>query len=174
MDYIGTVTGIIGAITAIIAIAISIRSARKVDTMKSLDLRLELRRNVVDAHLLLDNLVMKIEEARTSKKQNFAASGLLNSGYAEQYLSQCSSDLHSLGVIKVGLPDIDDQYPGKSPADLEHKLISIHETLTNLKDLDAKYSESLADDKRAGEKRAEEAQQRIADQNRQARDEWGQ
>ncbi len=145
-DYVGIFTGIIGAITGIFGAILSIVSYRKANTLKSLDLRLELRKavsNCNDSALSLDPF---IEQVDSSKKAVAAASGCFRSGMMEKWSKDVLEDKRLVAELADEFPRPSETFSKLTPELLEQELVSIHQIHRKLASIREKYETTLRKD----------------------------
>ena len=119
-EYIAVGTGIVGAITGIGGAVMGYIAYRKVNSLKSLDLRLELRRAVNDLHSIIGELPGIIDSANRSRQSVAAASGRFQSGWMEQWARDIETDKNRLEQLSREAPVSNDTFTALSHADLEY------------------------------------------------------
>jgi hypothetical protein len=148
LAYTGTMTGIVGAITGIAGAIMGYVGYRRTEDLKALDLRIELQKANSDLRQLVLDLPSHLEFARKSRKAVSSATGRLDSGALEQWLSECEVDLAAASSMIAGLPSPEGRYQGLSHADLEQKLVEVHVAASEAAKLRQKYDASLAADEK--------------------------
>jgi hypothetical protein len=156
---VAIVTGIIGAITGISGAIMGYLAYRRTTRIKSLDLRLELRK----AENTLNDTISKLEgllpRANGSRRAVESASGMRSSGAADIWQRDFEADTTKVAVLVAQRPAADHGgYQGLSPEQLEERLVVIHRTQGGANSLVSKYEGSLAADN--------EARRAIAETNR--------
>lgn len=146
--YTGTITGIIGAVTGVTGSILGYIAYRRTDQLKTLDLRLELRKS--ETILIADGkeLVPFLDYAKNSKMAVSAATGMRNSGAISNWTSEWEADRTSAVTLTEGVPSANDDYSGLSPTELETKLVQVHALQSAIIRLKKKYEESVAADDR--------------------------
>ena len=107
LDFVGVVSGAIGTITGIIGAIMGYISYRKANSLKALDLRLELTRAATQLRADLSQLGNLIEHANNSRKDVAAATGTLHSGYMVTWNKEIKKDHPAVIKIKSW---VDEQY----------------------------------------------------------------
>ena len=118
-SYVGMATGLIGAFTGIIGY-------RKARSLKSLDLRLELRKSTHNAHTDLNQLEDLVNKANKSRNAVASARGFLQSGRMVKWKADIEIDKAKLELLLNNAPDPEDNPAKYSHGKLELKLIAIH------------------------------------------------
>lgn len=124
--YVGMITGLIGAITGIVGAIMGYLGYRKSNKLKSLDLKIELRKNISDAHADLTKLQNLIEDADRSKQQEMARKGLYKSGAMIKWNNELQGNRAKIEKISKILPTTTASYNNRKAEDLESELINIH------------------------------------------------
>jgi len=138
-SYVGMATGLIGACTGIIGY-------RKASSLKSLDLRLELRKSTHNAHTDLSQLEDLINKANRSRDAVASARGFLGSGRMIKWKADIETDKAKLESLLSTAPDPKDNPENYSQGKLELKLIKIHKFQMEIDDLKNKYVDELLKD----------------------------
>lgn len=146
---IGTVTGIIGAITGPAGCVIGWISYRRSQQIKKLDLRLELRKQMSSVSADIEALPPLLERANVSRSAVSAAMGIGAQSSANQiWKSQLEKDITSVHDLVRELPDAEETYQRLRPLELENKLVAIHTLAARAAQLRNKYETALASDDR--------------------------
>lgn len=139
-SYVGMAAGLIGAFTGIIGY-------RKASSLKSLDLRLELRKSTHNAHTDLNQLEDLINRADKSRNMVASARSFLGSGRMITWKKDIETDKAKLEPLLNNAPDPEGNPEKYSQSKLELKLIEIHKFQMEINDLKEKYvAELLKDD----------------------------
>jgi hypothetical protein len=145
---VGAITGIIGAITGVIGAVLGLRGYRHAKAIKSLDLRIELKKYANDARLELSDLSKFIDKVHGSHVNVSAVIGTLNSGGMEAWKEQRARDAKEVRALGDDLPPADRDYAQLPDADLEAQLVAVHKTLSRARQLRQHYQRRLElDDK---------------------------
>lgn len=148
MTLVAAITGIIGAATGIVGAVTGLISYRRTETLKFLDLRLELKRLEFDLCSAVNELPNQINHAKQSRLAIFSATGRLRSGLAEKWNVEWANDRTTADEMIGQLPELDDDYSSLQTKILEQKLINAHRAMAEVKKLKDKYEyEILEDDK---------------------------
>ena len=154
-DYVGMVSGLIGTITGVAGAIMGYISYRKANSLKSLDLRLELRRAVTDCHEIANSLSPFIDQVDSSRKAVASASGRLRSGIMERWVEDVAADRARVSQLIAALPNVDELFQDLQPEQLESKLVEVHRLKLQVASLKDKYDSALqADDQARKEIRA--------------------
>ncbi|MEW8288780.1 MAG: hypothetical protein AB2697_22600 [Candidatus Thiodiazotropha endolucinida] len=144
-SYVGMAAGIVGAITGISGAILGLKSYRKANEIKSLDLRLELRKAINNANTSIDALVHLIPAANLAVERNLAARGLTGSSFKDNWVREYTIDEEKFRQIcqKIGMYDhpIDDYSHEK----LEMELSRIHQIQNVLDQMVDKYERVMRD-----------------------------
>ncbi|MBB3255888.1 hypothetical protein F4827_000714 [Paraburkholderia bannensis] len=148
-DNIGAVTGIIGAITGGFALWKSYQ-------VKSLDLRLELRKALGNAHHALRSLPDLLDYADGSRHRILAQGGQGGAALAwEQDLAAARTEIRN---IAAELRDEDEDFNALSDKQLEVAIAAANKQVLRLEALVSKYRDAVAaDDDRRRDIRREHA-----------------
>ena len=138
-SYVGMATGIIGAITGFVGY-------RKANSIKSLDLRLALRKSINLASSSVNQLNELVDKANGSRIAVAAARGLLKSSATEKWKIGVGSDKSKISEISYSLPPEEENYKKYSPEKLETKLAEIHNYQLTLNGLIEKYNLEIEKD----------------------------
>jgi len=139
LSGVGAATGVVGAVTGIIAL---IRSGR----FKTLDLRLELRKGENDLRAVIDELPGQMKRATWSRQNIHAMRGLGGSGVAVAWQLAMDADTKTYQEIAKARPPEEQDHRGLSAADLESRIIELDAVLSKAKGLRDKYVAALATD----------------------------
>lgn len=141
LSYLGAVAGVVGTITGCVALW---RTGR----MKSLDLRIELRRLENELRNVVEDLPELLRLAGSSHQHVAAATGRYNSGHFQQWLRELGDDRTTVDSMVQRLPPTDANHSSLSHQELEEKLSSTHEQLIQAKAMRDKYRAVLSADDR--------------------------
>jgi hypothetical protein len=147
--YVGMVTGIIGAV---MGIAAYLRS----NQIKKLDLRLELRKGLGDAHQALSTLRAVIESAANSRPRVQAMRGLSRSGNAAAWDQAVEADRADVDGLATLLRGENADFSVLSADQLESEIVAANRIKASLSTLIEKYRGALAADDEARRQRHQE------------------
>jgi len=148
MAYTGAITGIIGAATGIAGGVMGWISYRRSEALKSLDLRVELRKAENDLRSTLEDLPRFIEHALRSRSAVSAAKGTRKSGAMTKWEDEVADDLASAHGMQKALPPADTDLQGISQIELERRFGETHASAGAAQRLRNKYLEwGARDDK---------------------------
>lgn len=148
ISYTGAITGIVGAITGIAGAVMGYISYRRTEDLKSLDLRLELKKAESDLHLTVSELPGQIEHAKRSRQSILSANGQYRSGIAQKWATQWEQDLSAADEMLSKLPSLENDYSSFSQKELEARLVSLHREAALATKLKEKYEAEVAADEK--------------------------
>lgn len=155
MADIGTVAGVIGMITGVVALVVSIKSYLIVSAMKALDLRLELQKAFNNLDVVLSGIDAYSDFVHQSHLRVLAATGRNQSGEMKLFEEDFAKDKARLRGLLASQPQRETHYEGRSPSDLEKLLIAVHAFHVQIEDLRGKYQRLFeSDEERRKEIRA--------------------
>jgi len=146
MSIVALFAGITGAITGV-------RSLKKVDALKSLDLRLECGKPLNSVEILLENLPELIDKANQSRTNRLAAQGLSRSGVMDKW-----KDTHQISMSLI--KKFSDQYKAlkekdnlnNPPKELKNYLLEIDLLEGKINSLIGDLNNSISEDDIARER----------------------
>ena len=144
--YGGMVTGLIGAVTGIAGAIMGYISYRRSNRLKSLDLRLELRKSVSDVHADLNRLKKLIDNANGSRQAVLVARGMSQSGPMEKWKNEVNADKAKIGKLFEHAPKAETTYGTLEVKELESELVTVHKHSGEIRTLLDKYSEVIRSD----------------------------
>lgn len=148
-NYVAVITGIVGATTGLSGAVMGYIAYRKANNLKSLDLRLELRKAANELDLIIDELPRIIDSANGSRRAVAAASGRFHSGMMQQWTKNIETDKKRVKQLSGEAPTPNDAFATLSHAELETKLVKIHRLQIELRELKSKYDQYLLADENA-------------------------
>lgn len=138
--YVGMVTGIAGTIMGYV-------SYRRSNSLKSLDLRIELRKSINVVESNLQHLEKLIEDANRSREAVASATGEFKSGKMERWKKQVGEDKNMVKQLFQNVPSADKSYDALTPKELESTLVEVHRLQVQIDELRNKYEIAVrADD----------------------------
>jgi hypothetical protein len=140
--YVGMVTGIFGAVMGYLGY-------RRSHQIKVLDLRLELRKGLSDAHTSLGAIRGLMEDAARSHSRVLAARGLGGSGSMTAWENTFGADSAEVDQIAGSIRSEAADYAALSAEHLESELVAGHRVNKKLSALIDKYRGELAADDEA-------------------------
>lgn len=146
-SYVGMAAGAIGAVSGIAGAVMGYISYRRSNSIKSLDLRLELRKAVSEVEIALGKLVQLLEYADRSRRAVASAKGGVNSGAMLAWAEAIQKDnARAKGLAESG-PQGPASYEGLSLTELETMLVAMHKLKGEVATLTEKYETAVkADD----------------------------
>ncbi|CAK2014865.1 DNA repair protein [Vibrio crassostreae] len=152
IDYIGIVLGLIGTATGCTGALISYKNYKKVQQVKSLDLRIELRRTVNEVRALLIETENLLPRAYKSRLSVHSAKGILCSGFTAKWQAEHTKDRQSLESIKERFNRAEHNLNTDSYETLEQKLDAIEQLKLGVLPIVTKYQEALKEDDKVRER----------------------
>lgn len=146
MSYVGIIAGAIGAITGVSGAVMGYVSYRRSNKIKTLDLRIELRKALNNLHESLHNIDALIAKADASKRAVAAARGYFRSGRMERWNNDVESDKAELSRLDKGVPEVDESFSNLDESELESKLVELHKMQVRANGMLGKYESSLRSD----------------------------
>jgi hypothetical protein len=145
-SYVGMASGSIGAITGIAGAIMGYISYRKSNQLKSLDLRLELKKSITVLHSSHSRLIELIEHANRSRIAVSAATSRSGSGIMDKWKNNIESDKTRIAELSEKIPEQNNSYENLDTEELESKLIEVHAIQTEINQLNEKYNASITED----------------------------
>jgi hypothetical protein len=142
-SYVGMASGMAGVLMAFF-------SGMKINKIKSLDLRIEFKRTLIDSDRELNSLQERMAQANRSRTNMSAALGRTGSGMMKQWAEDFEKNQGKLERLKLEIPDKDEKYGKLKPSELEDKLIEIHALQGRISTLTDFYTESMKKDEDDG------------------------
>lgn len=146
LTYIGLVTGVVGMITGVSGAIMGYRGYRQSGRMKTIDLRLQLRKEESTLQAGVDDLPGLLDRAKKSHEAILSAIGLSQSGVMTKWLEDWGKDSTQLDLIKSTLPPTDNSYDDLTYTELESKLVDVHSLSLKKMQLQEKYNAILVAD----------------------------
>jgi hypothetical protein len=126
------------------------RAHKYAKSVKALDLRLELRRELAEYRQIVMALPRLIEQASQSRQSVAAATGG-HGGALQIWLEQQTKDLGAAVTLERGLPNSSENYADLDPQELEDALAQLHALRLQAFALQEKYHGCLAADNKSRE-----------------------
>lgn len=140
-SYVGMASGVIGAIAGVIAY-------RRSNKIKSLDLRLELRKAVVELQASYSELYGLMDRSHRSRTNVNAAIGMFRSGAMKKWNSDVETDRATVAQLSEAIPNEGEEFKTLNAEELESKLVDIHKTQVEVNQIRDKYNAALQEDVR--------------------------
>jgi len=118
-SYVGMVTGIAGAIMGCV-------SYRRSNSIKSLDLRLELRKAINEVEIRIPQIEKLIKDANKLRKKVASKTRGLYSGMMVKWEEEVEADKNKLAQLSESVPKSEENYDKLNLQELESKLIEVH------------------------------------------------
>ncbi|TDN69097.1 hypothetical protein B0G77_2466 [Paraburkholderia sp. BL10I2N1] len=143
---VGAVTGVIGALTGITGMIMGFIGYRRSNQIKSLDLRLELRKSLGEAHGSLATLRTLMGNATGSRRAVMAARGIAQSGAMVAWEQVIAADRQEANRLMASIRDENADFAALSSEQLESEIVAAHKINSSLSALVGKYRDELATD----------------------------
>ena len=141
--------------TSVLALVVASMAYRRANVAKARDLRIQLGKAVVEVRYIVDGLPELIQRAKLSRKHALAARGVAASGMMYTFEEQCSADMREVDSLKDALPSSDnDRARITDHAELEDRLVSVHDLTVKADAVKAKYERELAHDQKTRDRLA--------------------
>jgi len=148
MIDLNTVAAVVGALTGVVALLVSYLTHHRVQTIKSLDLRVELRKQIAEVTATINELPDLLTRSRKSRDAVLSALGTFRTGHHEQWKVTWAGDLETARGFADQLPSADDKFLKAKPHELEQRLLDVHALGLKATRLRDKYLAELASDDR--------------------------
>jgi hypothetical protein len=158
---VGVITGIIGTITGVFGAYMGVLNYRRTSRLKTLDLRLELRKRAADLASAWRGLPGAIEHANGSRFAVRVAQGRARGGEMEAWTQQLTADLAAVRALQSRVDTSDNKYDQLTEHELEDKLVEVHGLTATVNQYADKYRAALAADDRDRERIADNAQKWV-------------
>ncbi|WP_223573884.1 hypothetical protein [Xanthomonas citri] len=146
LAYAGAVAGVIGAITGVAGALLALLAFRRTGQLKSLDMRLELRRTESTLQSDIHDLLPLLERSKTSRTRLASAQSMLNSGATKHWFSQWSADMAIADELVSSSSVLDVDCFLMSQTELESRLVTVYKLQRRVSDLTNKYEQFLIED----------------------------
>lgn len=151
-SYVGLVTGIVGAITGISGAVMGYIGYRKSNEIKSLDLRLELRKSIINFESSFSQIEKLLPYANKSHERVASAIGNYHSGAMVIWKKTYEKDQSELKQISDEAQKFSNDLESLSQTGLETELVKIHKLQNQLNALGAKYNKAVESDDKERER----------------------
>ena len=149
--WLAYVTGTVGMLTGIAGMAIAIATYRRVSQMKTLELRLELKRAENEARTVLGQLPALIGQAQASRTSVLVAAGGFGSSAQVAWHQGFEKDRADVDVLAKELPAPGDDYRSLAAGELESRLVAIDALRTRAARIRDKCYGTIAEDEKSRE-----------------------
>ena len=150
--YVGMVTGIVGAITGIAGAIMGYVSYKKSNEIKSLDMRIELKKSKENFAIHLKQTEEFLPLANQSRIRVAAGTGKRLSGAMVQWKQEFESDQEDLKKIADEFSKLIKNYDELTPVELEEELLNIHRLRNRLSEIKDKYNSAFEEDNKERER----------------------
>jgi hypothetical protein len=148
LTYAGAITGAVGAVTGIAGAIMGYVSYRRTQEWKKLELRVEVRKMLVDSHAIAADLPGTLDEAYGSRRAVASATGNLGSGRQKLWEESLDSDRSAVQALQARLPDAGKTFEAASQSELEAELLKLHAIRNEAVALRNKYRAELQADEK--------------------------
>ena len=146
ISYVSIVTGSVGAVTGIAGAIMGFVGYRRSNKLKALDLRLELRKAVCDAHITLRQSRELILAADQSRMAVLAARGLSQSGNMKSWKGEVEASNKKLVKLHERIPAEGIDYKTFGTSELESELVAVHRCKKEIEIIRDKYISAMHSD----------------------------
>ena len=144
IDYTSLAISVVGMITGVVGARLGYISYRRSNEIKSLDLRLELRREVSTTRKLVELVVTRINQSKRSRRALAAMAG--NSGAALAWQGIADNEIETANNLGAALPSAEEKFTKLTQSELENKLVESHQIAVELNALLKKYGSAISSD----------------------------
>jgi hypothetical protein len=145
-EIVAIVTGVVGSITGISGAILGYVSYRRSNSIKSLDLRIELKKALNLLFESISGLEEQLKECDRSRKAVASATGSFNSVSMEKWNQNIARDKEALSCIAKDVPETNNELSSLDHQQLEHRLVHIHQLQTKIDSLNSRYEREMAKD----------------------------
>lgn len=160
-SYVGMISGLIGAITGIAGAIMGFLGYRKANSLKSLEMRLDLQRNATNLHSSYAELENLIDSANQSRIRIAAATGRFHSGMMVIWNNELETDKATIVQIGETIPTGNERYENLNTEELASRLVDAHRIQGQINQLMNKYNASIREDDNRRDHLREDVQTRI-------------
>jgi len=143
-------TGYVGMLTGIAGIGLALFNNWRVNKIKTLDLRIELKKLVLNIKSNLAQLEELLELANRSRTNMTAARSRTSSGDMIEWKDEYQKALSVKDTLLRNAPDTTNNYLNLSPSQLESKLIEFYDYSGKINVLCDKYKQEIKKDEADG------------------------
>lgn len=149
-EWIRSIGSVIGALIGIGALFVSISNYRRLNSIKSLDLRLEAKRAFNEAHANVERIHSVLEKAARSREDLFTHAGHNESSVRIYWREQREQDAETIAALRTELENIG-EFEDLRQESLEGKIVQMDQINKRISVFLQKYQEQLAEDGRQWE-----------------------
>jgi Tfp pilus assembly protein PilO len=135
-SYVGMATGVFGAIMGSL-------SYRKSNQIKSLDLRIELKRALTETNSGFKELDKIMNKANDLKQEFAILQNALSSGMMNKWKKELQTNKERVAQLSRRLPKEGTSFDGLNQKSLEDKIIEVHEIQTGVRSISKEYKEVI-------------------------------
>lgn len=154
-------TGYVGVVTGVAGMVMGFLGYRRSNDIKALDLRLELRKGLADAHLTASTVSTLVDSADRSRQSVLAATGRYQSGIRVAWEASVATDRTDIERLVTSLRDQTADFTEMPAEALEAEIVAVHRIKAALDSLASKYRDELAKDDRERARLQQEAAARV-------------
>jgi len=147
-SYVGMASGIFGALAGIAGAIMGYIGYRKSKDIKSLDLRLELRKAVVELQASYSELDGLIDRSHRSRTIVAAARGRHGTGEMDEWNRNVEIDRATIAQLSDAIPNEGEEFKNLNTEELESKLVDIHKTQGEVNQIRDRYNAAMIEDDR--------------------------
>jgi hypothetical protein len=139
---------------AIGSLLVSVVALWRAGRVRTLDLRINLRKDAVELRLALEKLTATIPAAIQSRSAIAAATG--QAGALQRFRNEAEADLPTVAALRARLDGIEPVPLFAGYGTVEAKVVAAHEVRLRMQELREKYATALAADEAARKQRYDE------------------
>lgn len=144
--YVGTIAGIIGALTGIAGAVMGWIAYRRSNQIQASDRRLELHKLRNSTHVAAVGLVDLLPQALRSRRAVLNARGVLHSSMTQQFEEQHAADSARATELAMQVPSTDESFDASSMEEIEERIVQLHRTKEWIDELLRKYTAHMDED----------------------------
>ena len=146
LALLGAITGTIGSISGIAGAWIAYVSYRKTEQLKSIDLRGELGKLLVDLQQDIESLPAQIENADRSRERVTSAVGGRSSGAMQKWKAEVEADRLKIPGLNEALSVLRNAPPSRSLTSIQSSIVEAYRLQSSVRELQERYRSALAKD----------------------------
>jgi hypothetical protein len=159
--WVGSLAQNVSLLISLAALGLGVLNYRRTSRIKSLDLRLELRKAVADVDREVQALPALIDQGRGSRAAVRAARGMANTGAMEAFGKECGADHAVVAQMRGERAAGPINYQKLTTSELEDKLVEVHGLQARVQSLKEKYRAGIAADDKEREFIRDQAHRRT-------------
>jgi len=146
IEYVGLISGIVGSVTGVAGAILGYIAYRKSNSIKTLDLRIELKKAINCLEHSLSHIRCQIEKADQSRLRIFAMNGQSMSGRQKIWAQEVEVDKQVVEQVASGVLAAYKNNNELNLCELEAGLVEFHRNQIQVDELIKKYAEAIYSD----------------------------